>query len=303
MEKIKTIHLEKPNTLSKFLSEKEQQEVVSLKITGLIGRKDFSDVLDGMCELEGEFDDDDNFIPDYEYTAAIRHLDLGEATYVDGNELPYFGYHTQLETLILPQGIMSPTDEDETGISESESITTLVLPQGLKMVKGFHSCPKLTGVVLPDGLEVISSYAFGGCKSITSIHIPASVKEMDGSCFSGCNIIAYEVDKNNPYYTEIDGVIYSKDLKSLVAFPSAHPVKQFIVPATTKIIGPHAFRDSQIESVELPQGLNSIECGAFEFSDICNINIPDSVHRIEEYAFSYCRGLKQTPQIKEYEDR
>jgi hypothetical protein len=171
------------------------------------------------------------------------------------------------------------------------------------MVKGFHSCPKLTGVVLPDGLEVISSYAFGGCKSITSIHIPASVKEMDGSCFSGCNIIAYEVDKNNPYYTEIDGVIYSKDLKSLVAFPSAHPVKQFIVPATTKIIGPHAFRDSQIESVELPQGLNSIECGAFEFSDICNINIPDSVHRIEKYAFSYCRGLKQTPQIKEYEDR
>lgn len=71
MEKSKTIHLEKPNTLSKFLSEKEQQEVVSLKITGLIGRKDFNDVLDGMCELWGECDEDDNFTPDYEYTAAV----------------------------------------------------------------------------------------------------------------------------------------------------------------------------------------------------------------------------------------
>ena len=292
---IKTIHLEKPNTLSNFLSEKEQQEVVSLKISGFIGRKDFSDVLDGMCELEGEFDDDDNFIPDYEYTAAIRHLDLGEATYVDGNELPYFGYHTQLETLILPQGIMSTTDEDETGISESESITTIVLPQGLKTVKGFHSCPKLTGVVLPEGLKVIASNAFGGCKSITSIRIPASVKEMDGSCFSGCNIAAYEVDENNPHYTAINGVIYSKDLTTLVAFPSAYPHKHFKVPNTTKVIGDNAFRDSRIESIELPDGLFAIEDGAFEFSDICNVNIPNSVNRIGESSFDFCRGFKRTP--------
>ena len=295
MEKIKTIHLEKPNTLSNLLSEKECQEIVSLKITGLIGKKDFAEVLDEMCDLEGQYDDNDNFIPDYEFTAAIRHLDLGGATYVDGDELPYFGYHTQLETLILPHGIKSTLEENDTGFSESESLRTVIFPEGLKIIGGFHSCPKLTEVILPESLEKIESHAFGECEAITSIRIPTSVKEMDGSCFAGCNIAAYEVDENNPHYTAINGVIYSKDLTTLVAFPSAYPHKNFVVPNTTKVLGDYAFRDSRIESIELPDGLFAIEDGAFEFSDICNVNIPNSVNRIGESAFDFCRGLKRTP--------
>lgn len=289
MEKFKEIHLEKPNTLSNFLSEEERQEIVSLKISGFIGQKDFYDVLDGMCDLEGQYDDDDNFIPDYEFTAAIRHLDLGEATYVDGDELPYFGYRTQLETLILPHGIKSTLEEDDTGFSESDSLRTVIFPEGLKTIGGFHSCPKLTGIELPDGLEKIESHAFGGCDAITSIRIPASVKEMDGSCFAGCNITFYEVDKSNSYYTAVDGVIYTRDLKELVAFPSNYPIKNFIVPSSTKIIGSMAFWSSNVDTVKLPEGLTTIGYGAFEFSGISSINIPDSVKEIEENAFHYCR--------------
>ena len=51
MERYKEIHLEKPNTLSNFLSEKERQEIVSLKITGFIGQEDFDDVLDEMWTI------------------------------------------------------------------------------------------------------------------------------------------------------------------------------------------------------------------------------------------------------------
>lgn len=294
MEKYKEIHLEKPNTLSHFLSEKEQQEIVSLKITGFIGRQDFDDILDSMCDLEGEYDDDDNFIPDYEFTAAIRHLDLGDATYVDGDELPYFGYHTQLETVILPHGIKSTLEEDDTGFSESESLRTIIFPEGLKIIGGFHSCPKLTGIILPEGLEKIESNAFGGCEAITSIRIPASVKDMDGSCFAGCNITSYEVDEGNSYYTAIDGVIYTKDLKELVAFPSNYPVKHYLVPPSTKIIGSRAFWSSNVDTVKLPTGLTTIGYGAFEFSAISRINIPDSVKEIEEDAFEFCRGLNKT---------
>ena len=293
MKEFKEIHLEKPNTLSNFLSEKECQEIVSLKITGLIGKKDFAEVLDEMCDLEGQYDDNDNFIPDYEFTAAIRHLDLGGATYVDGDELPYFGYHTQLESLILPHGIKSTLEEDDTGFSESESLRTVIFPEGLKIIGGFHSCPKLTEVVLPDSLEKIESHAFGGCEAITSIRIPASVKEMDGSCFAGCNITSYEVDEGNSYYTAIDGVIYTKDLKELVAFPSNYPIKHYTVLSSTKIIGNRAFGSSNVDTVELPNGLATIGYGAFEFSAISCINIPDSVKDIEEDAFEFCRGLNK----------
>lgn len=44
MEYSKTIHLENANTLSNFLTQEERVNVVSLKITGFLGRKDFEDV-------------------------------------------------------------------------------------------------------------------------------------------------------------------------------------------------------------------------------------------------------------------
>ena len=239
MELTKQIHLEKPNTLGEFLSEKERQEIVSLKITGYIGREDFEDVLDDMCTVWGYYDDDDNFIPEDGGSAALRHLDLGDAVYVDGDELPYFGYHSQLETVILPQRVKDTLDKGETGtgLSESESLKTLVLPEGLKRVGGFNSCEKLTGLVLPEGLEIIESFAFCGCEAITSMRIPSSVRVFDGSCFADCNIKQYVVDEDNPYFTAVDGVVYTKDLTKLVAFPSAYPNKHFAVPDTTQVIG------------------------------------------------------------------
>lgn len=104
MKKSLLIHLEEANTLSNFITPEECNSVVSLKITGFIGRKDFDDVLDDMCDVYGLYDDDDIWIPDYNESAAIRHLDLGDATYIDGDALPNFGFHAQLETFILPKG-------------------------------------------------------------------------------------------------------------------------------------------------------------------------------------------------------
>ena len=294
MEKSKIIHLEEANTLAKFLTSEERHNVVSLKITGFIGRQDFDDVLDDMCDVYGLFDDDDNWVPDYSESAAIRHLDLGEATYVDGEELPYFGFRAQLETFILPKGIKSTIegDEFETGLSESEMLKSLILPEGLKTVEGFGSCPNLKGIVLPEGLEEIGSNSFSRCTAITSIQIPASVKYLYGSSFAGCQIKAYKVDSENPYLTAIDGVVFSKDLSTLVAFPSAYPHERYVVPETTLVIGEHAFEDSGVSDIVLPRKLSSIKYGAFQGSIIQKIEMPDSVTELGELAFFGCFQLE-----------
>lgn len=291
-----TIHLEKPNTLSKLLSEKDRNEVVLLKITGLIGKKDFDDVLDDMCTVWNDFEgkDDEEGTPDYENAAPIRHLDLGEATYVDGKELPYFGYQSQLETFILPKGITSTliSGEYESGTTDSQKLTTLILPKGLKRVRSFSNCPHLTNLVLPESVEEIDEFAFAGCTDITKIHIPASVKRMDGTCFADCDLQAYEVAADNPCFTVIDGVVYSKDLTTLVAFPSAYPHKHFSVPEGTKVIGYGAFMDSRIETIHLPDGLETIETWAFQGSKIKSFEMPDSVTKIDELLFRFCTELE-----------
>ena len=305
MEDTMVIHLEEPNTLSELLPEKDRNNVVSLKITGQLGRHDFYDVLDEMCTVWSDFEDenDEEGTPDYENAAPLQYLDLGEATYVDGSDLPHFGYQAQLETLILPKGIKTTAGKHEdTGFSNSEKLKTLVLPSGLKTVKGISNCPNLTGLILPDSLQKISSFAFSGCTSLTSIRIPAKVKQMDGSSFADCKIKAFEVAEKNPYFTVVDGVIYSKDLSTLVAFPSAYPHKHFTVPASTKVIGFGAFMDSRIKSIQLPDGIVRIEGWAFQSSKIRSLEIPDSVTSIGDLAFRYCaelEHLKLSSQLEE----
>ena len=291
MEREKTIHLEKPNTLSAFLNEEERQTVVSLKITGVIGLKDI-DVLDDMCIAWGEYDDYDNFIPDYEESPALRILDLGDATFVDGDCLPDFGFHPLIETLILPHGAQTICNDYDSCLSESDTLRTLIIPEGVKSIGGFMLCPHLTNLILPEGLEDIRGHAFSGCEDITSIHIPASVKSLEGSSFAGCQLKAYEIDEDNPYYTVVDGVVFSKDLSTLVAFPSAYPKKHYNVPDTTLTIGSHAFSDAQIESIDLPDGLSEIEDWAFDFCTIQSINLPESVKKLGRGAFRCCRHLE-----------
>lgn len=162
----------------------------------------------------------------------------------------------------------------------------------LKIVKGFQNCPNLTELILPEGLEEISPFAFAGCSAISSIYIPASVKIFDGSCFADCNIAAFDADDRNPYYTVVDGVVYSKDLTILVAFPSSYPHKHFMVPDTTKVIGESAFMDSHIESIKLPEGLSVIKGSAFEGCTIHSIEIPNSVTEVGELAFRGCLELE-----------
>ena len=184
MEKTKTIHLKEPNTLASFLSEEERQTITSLKIIGVVGVKDF-DVLDDMCTAWGEYDEYDNFIPDYDESPALRILDMGETALVDNDGLPDFGYHPLLETLILPYNLQKVGVQIDSGLCESDSLQNLILPKGLKVVGGFMNCPRLTNLMLPESLEEIRSFAFSNCESITNIRIPASVRVEDGSCFAG----------------------------------------------------------------------------------------------------------------------
>jgi hypothetical protein len=72
MKKDITIHLEKANTLSNFISEDDKYSITSLKITGFIGIKDIDKVLDDMCSAEGQYDEYNDFILDLEASPAFR---------------------------------------------------------------------------------------------------------------------------------------------------------------------------------------------------------------------------------------
>ena len=76
--------------------------------------------------------------------------------------------------------------------------------------------------VIPRGCESVGTGAFGMSVPVVEVSVPASVKELDGSVFRRCNTLRrINVDEDNPYFKDVDGVLYSRDGKSLIYYPPA----------------------------------------------------------------------------------
>lgn len=119
--------------------------------------------------------------------------------------------------------------------------------------------------------------AFENCNDLVSLEIGASItkKYIDG--FNGCNNLKnVYVNKNNPYYTSIDGVVYSKDKLTLKYFP----------------IG-------RTGSFSIHDGTKNIEICAFDNSNINEINIPASLTSLYGSSFGKCLSLSAINVAKE----
>lgn len=64
----------------------------------------------------------------------------------------------------------------------------------------FSGCEKLSYINLPDGLELISSYAFYGCKSLAGITLPDTITQIGLYAFYGCTSLETINIPKNMYF-------------------------------------------------------------------------------------------------------
>ncbi|MBP5622390.1 MAG: leucine-rich repeat domain-containing protein [Thermoguttaceae bacterium] len=81
----------------------------------------------------------------------------------------------------------------------------------------------------------------------------------------------FEVEPSNPSYAAVDGILYSKDLKSLLRVPEQYRESNIVVPERVTYLDAFAFGNCE--------RLNAIV-------------IPESVDEISSIAFVACRRLK-----------
>ncbi len=128
-----------------------------------------------------------------------------------------------------------------------------------------------------------------------SVTIPDSIKAIDNFAFSGIDSIRnFYVDENNQVYTSIDGVMYSKDKKTLFACPAGKE-GVLTVPEGTECIGAYSvYYTSNITQVILPEGVTRIEEGAFgDSKQLSSVVLPQSLEYIENFAFYNDRNLTE----------
>lgn len=156
----------------------------------------------------------------------------------------------------------------------------------------FMDCDKITNIQLPDTIRYIGDAAFVRCTSLKNITLPKSLTGMGVDIFGSCTSLeSINVDGENSIYTSVDGVLYSKDLATLVYVPGIKLT--YTIPNNVTTIGEWAFTAcDNLKSVEIPTSVTSMDDGCFAGCDFESITIPDSVTSMGYGIFIGCKSLK-----------
>lgn len=175
-------------------------------------------------------------------------------------------------------------------------ITDLVIPEGVTTLYWycFNTCENLETVTLPDSLEFIDSWAFERCSKLKTINVPANVTRINGGAFAqNSSMTSITCDPANKNYVSVNGVLFTKDMKELVAYPGGIQ-GGYTVPATVNHIGDAAFYGALgLDSVTILGNLDFIGFEAFaECSKLTDVAIRDGVNYVGYWAFRGCDGIK-----------
>lgn len=94
----------------------------------------------------------------------------------------------------------------------------------------------------------------------------------------------------SPHYVEIDDVIYTKDINTLIVGSAG--LRNVEVPEGVEKITDFAFCNSEIESIKLPDSVKKIGDEAFSHCyNLKEINLGDGVKQLGNYVFSWDESL------------
>lgn len=126
---------------------------------------------------------------------------------------------------------------------------------------------KLPEVV--DGFTVsgISFELFNTASGVRTVTIPNGITKCPMSPFYAWNsLTAIYVPQDHPTLASVNGVLYSKDLSTLIAYPSKHPEKEAELPNGTRKTGDAAFFKSTIRKAVLPDTFRELGADTFAYA-------------------------------------
>ncbi|MFQ6803663.1 MAG: leucine-rich repeat protein [Lachnospiraceae bacterium] len=124
--------------------------------------------------------------------------------------------------------------------------------------KAYAENRELTGIVIPEGVEIIGEKAFYFCTGLKTVTFPKSLREIRGEAFSNCRSL-----------------------------------KEIVIPDGVSVMEPEAFSWCEgLERVRLPESLAWLEKRVFlNCSNLKEVWIPSGVKMIGQEAFWGCTRL------------
>ena len=198
-----------------------------------------------------------------------------------------------LTSVIIPDGV---TNIGDGTFCWCDNLTSVTIPDGVTTIgdSAFYFCVSLTGITIPDGVTTIGDEAFAFCKNLTGVTIPGSVTDIGNGAFIVCDRLqAISAAETNPAYLSVDGVLFSKDGKTLAAYPAGKSDSFYVIPEDVTCIGDYAFYGcNNLTAMTIPDGVTTIGGSAFSVCEnLTSVTILDGVTTIGGSAFSACENL------------
>ena len=195
---------------------------------------------------------------------------------------------------ILQQALFAQVVSD-TPLLKKNFIYTISNDETATLLGYKGSSRNLALPVTLDGYQVtsIAERAFINQSTLRSVIIPAGITNIGNAAFAACaNLKNIEVDPENPSYTSVDGVLFSKDLKTLMQCPASRN-GIYNIPEGTEVLGANSFLFCQkLQLISIPEGVTHIGNNAFENTLIPYIEFPESLNTLGHNIFLSCDNLK-----------
>ena len=232
--------------------------------------------------------DGERYLVDCGYTGnAPRHYELSKMDYdysyeiLNDGTLRLYQYEGTDTNIVVPDTI------------DRRKVTVL----GNSTFQYCTQASDIESVTLPDSLTTIEKNAFYNCEKLKSVTIPPNVSFIGLAAFveglSESSLTEIKVDPENPYFSEKDGVVFSKDGTKLIMFPSGRS-GDYQIPDGTVSVGDYAFYYCvNVSSITVPGSVRSLGEGAFgNCSSLTKAVLNEGLEEIGEYAFQSSSGIR-----------
>ena len=186
-----------------------------------------------------------------------------------------------------------------------KAATTYKVPDDIKRIAAFAMVvtQHMTSLDL-NNVETLERSALYKPQKLETIMIPKTLLKgtkttgLKEGAFEECTKLkAYKVHQDNPDFTDIDGVLYSKNKDILYFYPPAKEGAKYNIPTTVKEIAQKAFQGAnKLTSMVVPNTVETIGIEAFRnMKKLVTVNFqaPSKVKELKADVFRACDELKE----------
>lgn len=217
---------------------------------------------------------------------ALESLSLQHIRYIDDYAM---WYCVALEEVTLSAEL---TGIGSWAFSQCQKLETIDIENCEKLEAigdyAFSGCVMLTSFTVPEGTRDIGKLAFYGCSRLTDVTIPGTVEMVD---FAAFNYTPWYQEYSEDYLIVGDGVLIKCTVHPLYLDLSGKGIKYigsaFWNAELSGSASEYGYKyASELESVEIPEGVTAIGVSAFEGCyKLQTVTLPSTLERIEESAF------------------